>query len=50
MEQAKNDYKELYLNQYLTNMVFQAANRSDSAQAIALAEWIVFRNAVIFDS
>ena len=22
MEQAKNDYKELYLNQYLTNMVF----------------------------
>ena len=49
-EQAKIDYKELYLNQYLTNLVFQTANKSDYAQSIALAEWIVFRNAVIFDS
>ena len=49
-EQATLDYKELYLHQYLTNMVFQAANRSDYAQSIALAEWIVFRNAAIFKS
>ena len=49
-EYAINEYKELYTNQYLTYMVFQSANISDYPQAIALAEWIVFRNAVIFRS
>ena len=49
-EQATTDYKELYINQYLTCLVFQAANQNDYQQSIALAEWIVFRHAVIFRS